>query len=145
MPKPLKSNENEDSLSAPTVPLRQHASPSPGIQARMSAIVSGSKPFALHEPPHPVHLELINEQVSHKSTSSGLSSMPVSGKDENTNSAENGPATAPPVVQRGTKPALGTRVLPAFDPNGEAPISRLRPPQTKRKTRHPLTCEIIAA
>jgi hypothetical protein len=89
--------------------------------------------------------QIINSDSTHESFQ-GKSSMPtssygvltISNKDEQKetqNSSENLSSPAPPVSARTGKVALGTRVLPAMDPNGEVPQVKLRPLTSEKKGR----------
>jgi hypothetical protein len=88
--------------------------------------------------------QIINSDSTHESLqtkpSMSTSSFGIlTSKDEQketNNSSENLTSPAPPVLFRTGKAAIGTRVLPAMDPNGEAPPVKLRPLISEKKGRY---------
>ncbi|CAF0976859.1 unnamed protein product [Rotaria sordida] len=67
-----------------------------------------------------------------------ISSNPNEQKDIN-NSTESIISSLPPVLARTSKVPIGTRVLPALDPNGDAPPVKLRHFQSEKKVHSPST------
>jgi hypothetical protein len=79
--------------------------------------------------------ELLQTKPSMSTSSFGILTS-LSNKDEQketNNSSENLSSQVPAVLARTGKVALGTRVLPAMDPNGEPPPVRLRPLPSEKK------------
>ena len=62
--------------------------------------------------------------------SKSSTSFSSSNKDEQKETYD---SSAPPVLARTGKVAIGTRVLPVFDPNGDGPPVRLRHLETEKK------------
>ena len=140
---PMKATKSpgEEATAPPPVPVKHQPSVST-LQARPSVPTAMSK--SVSTPTNELSSHIMNTEASHQplqgkpsmsnSIYGGLSS---SNKDENnypleTNSSP--AAAAPPVAARPGKAAMGTRVLPALDPNGEPPPVRLRPlPPAERK------------
>ncbi|CAF2605251.1 unnamed protein product [Rotaria sp. Silwood2] len=87
-----------------------------------------------------INSDLINESFQTKPSmstslySSLISSNPNEQKDMN-NSTESIISSIPPVLARAGKVAIGTRVLPVLDPNGDAPPVKLRHFQPEKKGR----------
>jgi len=83
--------------------------------------------------------ELLQTKPSMSTSSFGILTS-LSNKDEQketNNSSENLSSQVPPVLARTGKVAgLGTRVLPAMDPNGEPPPVKLRPLPSEKKGRY---------
>ena len=72
-------------------------------------------------------------------TSTLLSSSNGNEHREMNNSSESIVSSVPPVLARTGKAAIGTRVLPVLDPNGDAPPVKLRhfqPEKKGKQTRH---------
>ncbi len=81
--------------------------------------------------------QIINSDSIHEKPSMSTSSIgPITSKDEQNNSSENLTQPVPPVLARTGKVALGTRVLPTIDPNGEAPPVKLRPLPSEKKGKY---------
>ena len=57
---------------------------------------------------------------------------------EMNNSSESIVSSVPPVLARTGKAAIGTRVLPVLDPNGDAPPVKLRHFQPEKKGKQTL-------
>jgi len=82
----------------------------------------------------PTH-EPLQTKSSMSTSSFGISTSKDEQKETN-NSSENLTSPAPSVLFRTGKPPIGTRVLPAMDPNGEAPPVKLRPLVSEKKGRY---------
>lgn len=90
-----------------------------------------------------IHTESIPESQPTKISMSASSHGTLTSKDEQkeanqspehlTSSPSQQP---PPILFRSGKTAIGTRVLPAIDPNGEAPPVKLRPFISEKKGRY---------
>jgi hypothetical protein len=147
----LKPSKEES--SPPPVPPKIQP-PLPTLQSRPSATqqqtttsvvrtnsMSKSMTGTNNESPQIINSDSTHELLQTKpsmSTSSYGTLASLSNKDEQkeTNqSAENLSSPAPPVLFRTGKAALGPRVLPAIDPNGEAPPVKLRPLPSEKKGR----------
>lgn len=106
----------------------QQATPSslartPSMSKSMVAPTSDSPQIINSDPAH----ELIQTKASmSKSSYDGLPSFSKDDQKETHNSAENLSSPAPPAPPRTGKLAMGTRVLPPMDPNGEIPQVKLR-------------------
>ena len=117
----------DSSALPPPVPAKLQARPSvplPGA-SRPNPLAATSEPFSL-----------TNSDVTHDSLTtrtslmpSSLTSLQSSHRDENHPTSDANIAvgsTPPPVSARPSKAAIGTRVLPVLDSNGDPPASRLR-------------------
>lgn len=143
----MKSSK-EESSSPPPVPAKQL----PTLQPRPSALQqqqpltnsslarTNSMSKSMVVPPNdsssPVtHNESIHESLQSKISMAASSYGLVTSKDETNNSSENltSPSQPPPVLLRTGKTALGPRVLPTIDPNGEGPPVKLRPLASEKK------------
>ncbi|CAF1333578.1 unnamed protein product [Adineta steineri] len=134
----LKSTKaTNDEPSPPPVPVKtqQHLSARPSnAQQQTNAPLTASKSVAAvtnndisqiinsdttHEPIH-------TKPLMSMSSYAGFTPSNRDEQKETYNSSENVSSPVPPVLTRSGKAAIGTRVLPALDPNGEAPPVRLR-------------------
>ncbi|CAF1492183.1 unnamed protein product, partial [Adineta steineri] len=133
----LKSTKaTNDEPSPPPVPVKtqQHLSARPSnAQQQTNAPLTASKSVAVtnndisqiinsdttHEPIH-------TKPLMSMSSYAGFTPSNRDEQKETHNSSENVSSPVPPVLTRSGKAAIGTRVLPALDPNGEAPPVRLR-------------------
>lgn len=149
--KPPKSTVDESSSSPaqvpPPVPAKTQlgARPSASQQNTPSSLARTHSMSKSMVTPNVDSPQIINSDPTHEpiqakpsmSTSSygGLLSFNKDEQKEAHNSVENLSSPAPPVSARMGKAAIGTRVLPAMDPNGEVPQVKLRPlPSEKRGT-----------
>jgi hypothetical protein len=100
----------------------------PISQVRPSGTVIVPKP-ATTDVPQMAHTDSSHEILQNKSLSATIqssTSLPLTSKDEMNSLAETASSPVPPVLARTGKAAIGTRVLPVLDINGDTPPVRLR-------------------
>lgn len=146
--KSSKTSNDEPSPSPPPIPaktqLQARTSTSQQQQPTSSLARTNSMSKSMVVPnsdsPQIINSDSTHELIQGKPSmsTSSYGSLITSNKDEQKetqNSSENLSSPAPPVSARTGKVALGTRVLPAIDPNGEVPQVKLRPLLSEKKGR----------
>ena len=142
--KPSKSTNDDSSPPPPPVPAKTQAAlqsrPSASNQLTRTNSMSKSMVVPNNDSPPIINSDVIHEPLQTKSSmsTSSYASLLPSNKDEQketNNSLENISSQLPPVLARTGKAAIGTRVLPPNDPNGEPPPVRLRHFQAEKKGR----------
>ena len=153
MLKPPKAAVDESSPTQvpPPVPAKTQpqARPSASQQTTPSSLsrthsMSKSMVAPTTDSPQIVNSDPIHEPIQGKPSMSTSSYGPLLSfnKDEQketSNSLENLSSPAPPVSARTGKIALGTRVLPPMDPNGDVPQVKLRPLASDKRGKNPRT------
>jgi hypothetical protein len=134
---PKTTTTTDDS---PPTPAKPHVQP-PVVHPRPSSVYTMTRSATISntESPQMNRSDSTNESSHTKpSMSTSLYSSLVlpnnnSEQKDSNNSAEPVTSPGPPVTARMGKTAIGTRVLPVLDPNGDAPPIKLRHFQGERK------------
>jgi hypothetical protein len=135
-PVPVKTQQQLSALQSRSASSQQQTN----IPLARANSMSKSMTVPNNDSPQIINSDVIHEpfQTKPSMSASSYGSLIPSYKDEQketNNSSENVSSPLPPVLARTGKAAIGTRVLPPNDPNGEPPPVRLRHFQAEKKGR----------
>ncbi|CAF0852401.1 unnamed protein product [Adineta ricciae] len=133
-PVPAKTQQHLPTLQARSSNLQQQTSTPLGASNAMSRSASG---------PGNESSQIINSDPIHEPSQTKSSLFSLSNKDEQKEAgaaSDTVTSPIPPALNRSGKPTIGTRVLPALEPNGEAPPVKLRHFSSEKKV-NPTTTE----